>query len=181
MPGTDNSPSIWFRALEARSCFATAFRLDKALDFTRFAKSLPEGVVLCDPRLIAGVEHVEAVLLQTAEYWKRNERLVRNGSIEILMRLSCRGQIEEAIKASGIQNTDRVALLGLVSSLEEAEKLVQQFILEYEPSASEVSLLELNRTKAMNLKPLHSLPSSLSDRDLQIALQERSVLLIFSK
>ncbi len=162
-------------------CFATAFRLSGKTDLTSFAKTLPEGVVLCDPGIVAGIDHVEAILLQTREYWKRNERLVRNGSIEILMRLSSRGQISEAVEASGIKSANSVALLGLVTTVLEVQNVIDRFLSVFGSVVQDMNLLRLDRQKASKLKKYHGLPSSLSKEDLQVALEERSVLLMFSK
>jgi tRNA threonylcarbamoyladenosine modification (KEOPS) complex Cgi121 subunit len=165
---------------ERSICFATAFILDERKDLTAYAKTLPEGVVICDTGIIGGINHVEAILLQTKEYWKRNEKLVRNGSIEILMRLSARNQISEAVKDSKIQKSKSVALLGL-SEKTEIEKIISRFQSTFKTTSQNLKLLELNREKSRRLKKLHGLPVSLSDGALQVALQELSVLLIFSR
>ena len=174
----------WSRLIESDRkivCFGTGLRLGGSYDLASYARSLPEGIVLCDPKLIAGTEHLEAVLLQTAEYWKRNQRLVRNGSIEILMRLACKSQITEAVKASNISDTDKVALVGLASSQKQVEKLIQDLLSEYVSAKIDPDLLRLGVGKARSLKKLHGLPSWLTNGQLQTALQEKSVLLIFSK
>ncbi len=173
--------NIWTRKAGASLCFATAFRLKQKSDLTSFAKTLPNGVVLCDAGIVAGLDHVEAILLQTLEYWTRDERLVRNGSIEILMRLSGKSQISEAIGASHIQSTDSVALLGLLSNGEDVLEAVNRFQTNFSTATLDSKLLELNRRKAKLLKKDHGLPASLPDKDLLVALQELSVLLIFSK
>jgi tRNA threonylcarbamoyladenosine modification (KEOPS) complex Cgi121 subunit len=145
------------------------------------AREFPEGIVLCDPGLIAGTDHVEAVLLQTTEYWKRNERLVRNGSLEILMRITCKRQISEAIAASKLVETDAVAILGLVSSAKEIKKSFAQLSALCKNLTLDNSLLILTREKSMKLKQFHGLPTSLSLVKLQTALREKSLLLNFSK
>jgi len=173
---------VWLRRVGSDGlslCFATAFKLEDKVDLTAFAKSLPEGVVLCNPKIVAGISHIEAILLQTREYWLRNQRLVHNGSIEILMRLAGKNQISEAVEASGIKNTKAVALLGLVPSEEEMENAVGEFLSAFKSARQNVRLLELNQEKAKWLKKFHNLPLSLSDKELLIALQELSVLLIF--
>jgi len=131
--------------------------------------------------MIAGIEHVEAILIQTKEYFDRNERLVRNGSLDILMRITCQKQISEAISASKITNTETVAILGLVNSENEIESSIERLCSICKTVTSDNSLLELNKEKATKLKRFHRLPSSLSRGKLQIALQERSILLMFSK
>jgi tRNA threonylcarbamoyladenosine modification (KEOPS) complex Cgi121 subunit len=138
-------------------------------------------VVICDSGIIAGIEHVESILLETKEHWKRNEKLVRNGSIEILMRLTCKSQITEAIEASGIKEANSVALLGLLSSENDVKKTVNEFMSEVETTGQDLKFLEIDRQKASKLKRLHKLPNNLTKDQLQIALQEKSVLLIFSK
>jgi tRNA threonylcarbamoyladenosine modification (KEOPS) complex Cgi121 subunit len=175
---------LWIRQAgtgEKSICFATAFRLDRKRDLTSFAKALPEGVVLCDTGIIAGLEHLEAILLQTREYWQRNERLVRNGSIEILMRLSAEKQISDAVEASKIQATDSVTLLGLADKVEEISKFIELFQTTFQNYSQDLRLLDLDREKARHLKGAHGLLASSPDKKLLIALQELSVLLIFSK
>lgn len=180
-------PIIWFRRVgEEKSslstCFAAAFTIGgKKLDLSSFAKTLPEGVVICDPALIAGLEHVEEILLQTREYWRRNERIAKNGSIEILMRLTGESQISEALKASGIKEAKSAAILGLVSSKQQAEEIIQRFSSTFERVISNPRLLELNQEKSRRLKKFHGLPDRLSDEQLQVALEEKSVFLIFSR
>jgi tRNA threonylcarbamoyladenosine modification (KEOPS) complex Cgi121 subunit len=161
--------------------FAASFRLNSRTDLREFAESLPEGVVLCDPSIIAGVEHLEAILLQTREYWDRGERLVRNGSIEILMRLASKSQILEAVESSGIENTSCVTILGLVSSEVEVEHTIKRFLSTFGWPVEDAGLIDLDKEKASKLKKSHGLRPSLSNRELQTALCEGSVLLMFSK
>ncbi len=142
---------LWKRQVgngERSICFATAFILDERTDLTAYAKTLPEGVVLCDTGIIAGINHVEGILLQTREYWKRNEKLVRNGLIEILMRLSGRNQISEAVEDSKIQNTKSVALLGLVSEYAEIEESIARFQSTFKTTSQNLKLLELRSRKS---------------------------------
>jgi tRNA threonylcarbamoyladenosine modification (KEOPS) complex Cgi121 subunit len=148
---------------------------------TTVAKEFPEGVVLCNPGRIAGIRHLEEILIQTREYWDRNLRIVRNGSLEILMRITCQGQISEAIDASQIADTEAVALLGLVASEKEIEASIERLYSICKSMMSDNSLLELTKEKAMKLRQFHRLPSSLTFDKLQTALQERSILLIFSR
>jgi tRNA threonylcarbamoyladenosine modification (KEOPS) complex Cgi121 subunit len=131
--------------------------------------------------MIAGIEHVEAILIQTKEYFDRNERLVRNGSLDILMRITCQKQISEAISASKIANTETVAILGLVNSEKDIESAIYRLYSTCKAAITDNSLLELNKEKATKLKQFHQLPGTLSRERLQTALQERSILLMFSK
>jgi tRNA threonylcarbamoyladenosine modification (KEOPS) complex Cgi121 subunit len=162
-------------------CFAIAFDLGRPYDLTVVAKESSEGVVLCNPGLIAGIGHLEEILLQTKEYWDRNQRIVRNGSLEILMRITCQRQISEAIVASQIADTRSVALLGLVASDKEVEASIERLYSTCRSIVTDNSLLEFTKEKATKLRRFHRLPSSLPLDKLQTALQERSILLIFSK
>lgn len=183
----NKEPAIWSRRVGGEKdslavCFATSFTIGtKKQDLTSFAKTLPEGVVICDPALIAGVEHVEAVLLHTREYWRRNERIAKNGSIEILMRLTGKSQISEALEASGIRKAKSVAMLGLVSSEEAAEEILARLTSTFKSAVIDRRLIDLDPAKSGRLKKFHGLPDTLSDQELQIALEEKSVLLIFSR
>lgn len=177
-----NSP--WIREIPTEDysiLFATAFRLNEGINLTDYAKRLPEGIVLCDSKMVASTQHIESILLQTIESWKRNIRLVRNGSIEILMRVTCRGQISEAVRLSGIENIKEVALFGLTRSINRVREVIRNFSLSFENAIEDPSLLDLTSSKSKRLKELHGLPKTLKIEDLQTALQERSVLLVFSK
>jgi tRNA threonylcarbamoyladenosine modification (KEOPS) complex Cgi121 subunit len=150
--------NVWLWRIEPEGdfsvCFATAFALKEKKDLTETVKSLPEGVVICNPRIVAGMEHVQAILLQTKEYWKRDERLARNRSIEILLRLCCRGQISEAVDASGIKETDEVALLGFVASEAEAKQISDKFERDFQASP-DLELLSLTPEKSAWLSHFH--------------------------
>jgi len=178
---------IWVRRIGADEeglpvCFATSFRIGgERLDLRSFARTLPEGIAICNPDLIAGIKHVETILIQTREYWKRNERIAKNGSIEILMRLTGRSQISEAVEASGVNEMRAVAMFGLVSSEAVLSNMVERFSSAFETAVIDHHLLELSPSKSKRLKKFHRLPGSISDRELQIALGEKSVLLIFSR
>ncbi|HXQ92850.1 MAG TPA: KEOPS complex subunit Cgi121, partial [Nitrososphaerales archaeon] len=178
------STEYWSRRIGKHGetlCFAIAFDLGRRYDLTAVAKEFPEGVVLCNPGLIAGIGHLEEILLQTKEYWDRNQRIVRNGSLEILMRITCQRQISEAIVASQIADTETVALLGFVASENEIEASIERLYSACKSIVTDNSLLDLTREKASKLRRFHRLPSSLPLDKLQTALQERSILLIFSK
>jgi tRNA threonylcarbamoyladenosine modification (KEOPS) complex Cgi121 subunit len=174
----------WTREIGPSSetiCFATAFKLKEKSDLTEYARSLPQGIIVSDSDIVAGLDHIEAVLLQTHQYWKRNLKIARNGSIEILMRLSCKKQIADAVLASAIKNTDSVALLGFAKDGIELERLIDDFRSTWNPVKQDIGLLNLSREKAALLKKFHGLPASMSKKRLQVALEEMSVLLIFSK
>jgi tRNA threonylcarbamoyladenosine modification (KEOPS) complex Cgi121 subunit len=183
-PKLNAENQVWLRRVGSDGLsllFATAFKMRDKVDLTAFAKTLPEGVVLCDPKIVAGISHIEAILLQTREYWLRNQRLVKNGSIEILMRLSGKSQIMEAVEASGLKDTKAVALLGFASTEKEIQGIARGFLSTFKSASQDFRLLELNKGKAKWLKKFHELPLSLTEKELLIALQELSVLLIFSK
>jgi len=97
------------------------------------------------------------------------------------MRLTCRSQIANAIEISGIKETNSVALLGLVSSEIEVDNLVKTFLIKFEQANQDLELLAMNGEKAKKLKKIHGFSSALTRDQLLAALQERSVLLIFSK
>lgn len=161
--------------------FARGYRLSKALDLSDFAKRLHEGVVVCNPWMIAGVEHLQSVFIQAEEYWQRKQPLARNRSIDLLMRVTCQRQISDAVKGSGISKIDKLALFGLVESedsIDESVSLLQNQVGEIKRSDS---LLLLDKKKERYLKEFHNLPKSLSRNQLLVTLKEKSVLLAFSK
>ena len=85
----------------------------------------------CDIEIIAGPEHIEGVLNQAAEYWDRNETLAKNRSIDLLMRITCKKQIIEAVSASGLSRTGAVAIFGYVgneSHIEKSEEIIRTLV-----------------------------------------------------
>ena len=162
-------------------CFAGAFELSKALDLNPVTKELPEGVIICQPILIAGLEHLDGILLQASQHWKRGQFLARNKSIDLLMRVTCKRQISDAIAASGIKKTDNLAIFGLVDSEAVIENSMN--VLKSHVGVLKVrdELLALSKSKEKYLKSFHRLPSWLSRDQLVSALKENSALLVLSK
>ncbi len=161
--------------------FMTAYKLNGIFDLRSTAKSLPEGVVVCDPELIAGPEHVEGIVNQAAEYWDRNEALAKNRSIDLLMRVTCKKQIADAVSASGISRTGAIAVFGYVgneSHIEKSEEIIRTFAKDLE---AKDELLSLSQKRQKYLKEFHKLPRWLNEDQLLIALKEKSALLVFAK
>jgi tRNA threonylcarbamoyladenosine modification (KEOPS) complex Cgi121 subunit len=157
------------------------FDLDREFDLTSIARTLPEGIVICSPMLVAGREHIDGILNQAEALWFKGAALARNKSIDLLMRITCRNQISDAIALSGLSWTASLAMFGLVNSVDEvrdAEKSVSSFAGRLE--RNDRSLL-LDAKKMDYLKKLHSLPENLSADQIVVALKEKSVLLVFSK
>jgi tRNA threonylcarbamoyladenosine modification (KEOPS) complex Cgi121 subunit len=159
--------------------FAKGFALEKAIDLTLVATSLPEGIVLCDSRLVAGPAHIRALLLQAAEYWARGLFLARNKSIDLLMRLSCQSQISQAIEMSNLRRAKSIALLGIVNDPKQIDDAGSEIMrLGGKPSDSG---LFLTKKKEKFLRNLHGLPDAITSDQLPLMLAEKSVLLIFDK
>jgi len=161
--------------------FAIAYRLKAHVDLREIAKQFPEGVVICSPNLIAGMTHVLDILTQAMEYWRRKEALARSKSMDLLMRITCRAQISEAVASSGISSTNSLALFGIAGNKTEFEKSVK--IVESLGTAAEREdkLLAMNKEKSLFLRKFHNLPKLLGEDQVVVALKERSVLLIFAK
>ena len=177
-------PQAWIRSIPAEKevfGFAAGFEFDRQENLTDFAKRLPEGTVVCDSRLIAGVDHLESILLQASEYWKRGEFLARNRSIDLLMRISCRGQISEAVRLADNENRNSVVLWGLAKSRGEIEKAVELLTGSFRGARRNDRLIDLTKEKESYLKQIHSLPKSIIKAQLLVTLKERSLLLIFSR
>jgi tRNA threonylcarbamoyladenosine modification (KEOPS) complex Cgi121 subunit len=161
--------------------FMTVYKLNDVFDLRKTAKNLPEGVVACLPKLIAGPDHIEAILIQAAEYWSRNETLAKNRSIDLLMRITCRRQIAEAVSASGISSTSEVAIFGCIdreSQAEESEQVIRSMDANLE---TRDDLLSVSKAKLDFLKEFQGLPEWFNEVQLLTALKEKSVLLVFDK
>ena len=161
--------------------FMMAFELGRIMDLRKTAEQIPESVVVCTPMIIAGPEHVSAVLSQVQESSKRGISLARNRSIDMLMRITCRKQISEAIALSEVAKTDKYSLFGLVlkeSILNEIQGIISDQAGEMKRNDS---LLLLTKDKAAYLRKLHGLSESLTDDQLLVALKEKSALLILDR
>jgi tRNA threonylcarbamoyladenosine modification (KEOPS) complex Cgi121 subunit len=159
--------------------FGRGFRLPEKTDLRDFAKQLDEGIAICSSSYIAGETHIEAVLRQVAEYWARSIYLARNKSIDLLMRITCQGQISKALEASGLGKSKTVALFGITSSgraIAQSENAITRL-----GAKREDFLLSLDKTKLGFLRKFHGLPSWVGPEDLPYLLSEKSVMLTFPK
>ncbi|MGI0091627.1 MAG: KEOPS complex subunit Cgi121 [Nitrososphaerales archaeon] len=161
--------------------FARAYKLGRYFDLREVSKKLSGGTVICSPSLLAGREHIEAILVQAKEYWSRNQFLARNKSIDLLMRATCKRQISEAVSASGISNVDRVALFGLIEKAESIDESESTLMSQVGTLKRRDELLLLDSQKVKFLKKFHGLPNWLERDQLLSMLRESSVTLIFSK
>lgn len=161
--------------------FSAAYDLGGVQNLSSVAKELPEGTAICQPRMIAGFEHLQGILQQAREHWHRGQLLARNRSIDLLMRITCKRQISEAIVASGIERCDTIAIFGLVDSEAHAEQAMRIMESRVGSVQRRDELLLLTKDKEKYLKSLHKLPSTLSRDQLLSVLRENSALLIFSK
>ncbi|HVB11579.1 MAG TPA: KEOPS complex subunit Cgi121 [Nitrososphaerales archaeon] len=161
--------------------FQMAYQMEGTFDVRSASKKLLEGVIICSPKLIAGQDHIDAILSQAKEYWLRNETLARNKSIDLLMRITCQRQISDALVASGISNADALAIFGLVkteSEIKDAVEIIRSVAKDMKRSDN---LLSLDNEKQKFLQKFHKLPRWLSKDQLVVALKEKSVLLVLSK
>ncbi|MDG6907338.1 MAG: hypothetical protein JRN20_16315 [Nitrososphaerota archaeon] len=156
-----------------------AFRLNEFLDLQSTAKKFSDGMVICRPILVAGADHIKETLMQANEYWVRNEELARSRSMDLLMRITCKEQISQAVASSGITSADSIVLFGVTKDESEIQRAVD-LILEAAVNAErDDGLLEMNRQKFLFLKKFHALPKWLNVDQVFVALKEKSVLLIF--
>ena len=161
--------------------FATAFKIRTVVDFTPITRELPEGVTICRPTIIAGFDHIEGILQQANQLWNRGQVLARNKSIDLLMRVTCKRQISDAIIASGITKTDSIAMFGIVDSESKIDESVRVINERFAPLGKNDDLLLLTNVKEKYLKKFHRLPTWLSRSQLLSVLKEYSALLVFSK
>jgi tRNA threonylcarbamoyladenosine modification (KEOPS) complex Cgi121 subunit len=161
--------------------FEMAYELCGTFDVRSASKMLPEGIVVCNPKLAAGKDHLRGILSQAKEYWQRNETLARNKSIELLMRITCQRQIADAVAASGISQTDAVAIFGFVKNESEINSAVDIIKSVAKDMKRNDNLLSLDNKKQKYLTTFHKLPRWISKDQLLVALKEKSVLLTLNK
>jgi tRNA threonylcarbamoyladenosine modification (KEOPS) complex Cgi121 subunit len=184
------SPITWsieFKGSEGRDSlssvgFTAAWGLSSVGSFTKATKLLPEGAVLFSPSLVAGLIHLQGVLVQAGHSWFRGTQLARNRSIDLLMRLTIRHQISEAVELSCIENTRRIAIAGLADDEQAAMSITKLFESRIvSPSQRRDSLLDMTLAKANFIRKLHSIPSRCRDSQIPSFLLESSALLALSK
>jgi|SRR5579872_32468 len=179
--GKENIPqNTWVRIFPENLFFAAGFSLSGKSDLTPLTRTLPDGVVICDSRVIGGIEHLEQVLFQATEYWLRGGEIARKKSIDLLMRITCQRQINDAIDISKINATDSFAIFGIVKSTAEIEEILQLVTARYPSAKRKDSLLAVDRAKLNFLRKLHRLPKSATKDQIIVAIKEKSALLVFS-
>ena len=181
-PKEPNSARFWpIQRNSEETCFgfATAFRFDTSQNLSLVARGLEEGVTVCAPKFIAGREHIRRILNQASEYWSRDEKLARNKSIDLLMRITCQSQIATAVSVSGVADAQQVALFGLVGNPESVKGSCS--ILRSQGGTQDGYLLKMDSKRKLFLKEFHALPQSCTDAQIIDLLVEKSVLLSFSK
>lgn len=99
--------------------------------FAAFAQSIenPQNVLKChgeravlfNPGLVAGLPHGEFARLHTERAFERGENIARDYTIEFLVRLSGRKQIEKALKI-GIQKGTYIGVMAEESVIEKMEQ-----------------------------------------------------------
>lgn len=161
--------------------FMMSFKLNEQVDLHSTAKSCPEGIVLCSPVLIAGSGHIEGILSQAKEYWTRGEALARNKSIDLLMRITCKKQILEAVDSSGLSNAESVAIFGYADGKGQIEKSIEAIRLLANGLERCDELLGMSEKKGAYLRKFHTLPKWMNDDQVVVALKEKSALLVFVK
>ena len=159
---------------DVQIAFVRGYRFHGSVDLKEVASRLPQGIALCTPSLIAGEEHAKAVLTQAQEYWNRGLSLARNRSIDLLMRISCRSQIELAIKMSSIESAKKIAMLGIADStgIEDAEHRLSE-----NGGKRNDSVISLHKGKEKFLRRTQEIPDSINTDQFSSWLAEKSILL----
>lgn len=135
--------------------------------------------MLCSAKIVFGPEHAREILIQAAESWSRDLPLARNKSIDLLMRISCQSQITEAIKASELEKSRDIALLGLVKTVSEIQHIERGLFSK--GAKRKDSVILPNKRKENSLRKLHDFPESVSKDQLSYLLAEKAALLILDK
>lgn len=159
--------------------FGRGYLFERPTDLTTISKSLPEGTAVCSSMFVAGIDHLEFVLRQAAEYWARGYFLARNRSIDLLMRITCQRQISRALEVSGVREISEVAVYGL--SRGEASVSSSEEMLTELGAIRNDAKLELNPQKLSFLKKFHQLPEWVPRDRLALILQEKALGLVFEK
>lgn len=161
--------------------FVMAFEFENTFDLSGVAKGLPDGIAISSPKLVAGVAHVNEILIQAKECWHRNQQLARSKSIDLLMRITCKGQISEAIASSGITNANSIVIFGFAKDKSQIQTAVELISTVAGVTRRSDHLLEMSREKSKFLREFHKLPKWFNDNQILVALKEKSVLLVFAK
>ncbi|MBU7018441.1 MAG: hypothetical protein HXS44_13100 [Theionarchaea archaeon] len=143
--------------------------------FAAFAQSIenPQNVlnrhgksaVLFNPGLVAGLPHGEFARLHTERAFEKGENIARDYTIEFLVRLSGRKQIEKALKI-GIQKGSYIGVMAEASII---EKMEQDF-----KNRSD-SLLNLTREKEKCIRDFFEVSGT--GKELQKNIFEKIALL----
>ena len=172
---------------KAYHAFCASWELSGASDLSALAKKVSDGTVVCSPNLVLGWKHLDLLLTQAISCWERGLLFARRRSIDLLMRLTCRAQIDDATAASGIRDADRVAAFGIApveADLQTEMNKIQEYLGSGAVRRDE--LLESNQDKvARYLNYFETcFPRSLlqtDQADIVPLLIERASLLLLSK
>jgi tRNA threonylcarbamoyladenosine modification (KEOPS) complex Cgi121 subunit len=159
--------------------FAAAFELEKSQDLTLLSRQIPPRVAMCHSSHIAGLPHIEGVLQQASFRWSRGIELARNSSIELLMMISGRKQIAEAITLSDLKGTDRFAVFGMLESESKISDLFSLIETKLDKVRRNDNLLLLDEKKKKTISKAHEVSPQISADHLVTMLNEESAILVF--
>jgi tRNA threonylcarbamoyladenosine modification (KEOPS) complex Cgi121 subunit len=167
------------KRLDEQIGFLRAYKFVQVKNLKDTASKLTEGIALCSPKLLGGKDHAKLVLIQALEYWKRNQSLARNRSLDLLMRISCTSQIESAIDMSSLDVAKKVAVIGLAENaeiIEEVERALKDM-----GGLRDDRLFALGKSKELFLRKIHKIPDIVKSDHVADWLAEKSILLALER
>jgi len=137
------------------------FKLETVYDVESLLREVMEAASphlaqLLDAERVAGWEHLYMATVNAVKAFQSGYNIARSLSVEVLLYVSCRDQIAEAIRLVGISpETKGVALLILAEDAEECLKAYERAsrLLGEEDD----SLLEVDEVKLRRLMELHEI------------------------
>jgi len=148
----------------------------------RLQKSFPNLIIQAfDAKFIAGFEHIKMIVQQSWVAKKRGITYANKVELDLIMRVACTLQIEDALRAAGLKPHVMdvvVVTIGDVNSLHELGKSIKNL------GKTSDKIVELSKKKEKFLKKYHGITDELikatvaDDNKLAILLAERASLLI---
>jgi tRNA threonylcarbamoyladenosine modification (KEOPS) complex Cgi121 subunit/molybdopterin converting factor small subunit len=124
---------------------------------------------------VNGADHLLGVLRITLEAEKRKIMLANKRETEILLRLSCTGQISEAMKRAGLKEETAGCFVAISSKRKPSSKFAEQMKMEFETNDS---VLDSSKEKRVRLMGLLGIDEKFDSGELLQYLLEKAAILV---
>jgi tRNA threonylcarbamoyladenosine modification (KEOPS) complex Cgi121 subunit len=128
-------------------------------------KKFGNRIAFFNPQYVAGIEHLIFAQIHTDRAFKQGVNIARSYTIEFLVRLSAREQIEKALEI-GIEEESHIGLFSKENNLDSIQSLVSQ---------RNDSLFDLTHEKEESIRKFFE--GSASGKDLQKQVFEKIALI----